>query len=85
MSELEFKYDSRDDKYKLLDMNPRFWSWHSLAGRAGADLPYLVWQIANDQAVEEVHARGGFEWVHMVADLLAAAQEISRGRISAGD
>ena len=82
VAELEFKYDPKDNKYKLLDINPRFWTWHSLGARAGVDFPYLLWKAANDQSIEEVHAPGGFKWVHMVADLLAAGGEISRGRLS---
>jgi predicted ATP-grasp superfamily ATP-dependent carboligase len=82
MAELEFKYDSRDGKYKLLEMNPRFWSWHSLGAPAGVDFPYLLWQTANDQRIEEVRARTGLKWIDGVMDLAAAAGDISRGRIS---
>lgn len=85
VAELEFKYDSRDDKYKLLDMNPRFWTWHSLGARAGVEFPHLLWKMAHDEEIEEVRARGGCKWMHLVADVLAASGEISRGRISVGD
>src|SRR6185295_5416902 len=33
--EVEFKRDSRDGRFKLLDVNPRVWGWHTLCGRAG--------------------------------------------------
>ena len=85
VAEVEFKYDPRDGEYKLLDMNPRFWSWHSLGACAGVDFPFLLWQMANDQTIEEVRARGGFKWVHMVMDLPAAAGDIWRGRTSIVD
>ena len=85
VAELEFKYDLKDNEYKLLDLNPRFWTWHSLGARAGVDFPHLLWKVANDQPIEEVHARGGVKWVHMLADLLAAGGEISRGRISVNE
>src|SRR2546426_5098506 len=32
--EIEFKHDTRDGQYKLLDINPRVWGWHSLGGRS---------------------------------------------------
>src|SRR5204863_124565 len=32
-------------RYKLLDINPRVWGWHTLCGRAGVDFPYLLWQL----------------------------------------
>jgi D-aspartate ligase len=82
VAELEFKYDPKDQKFKLLDINARFWTWHSLGARAGVEFPYLLWKVANDQSIEEVRARGGFKWVHMTADLLAAIEEVSRGRLS---
>jgi D-aspartate ligase len=83
--ELEFKYDCRDYKYKLLDINPRLWSWHSLGARAGVDFPYLLWQMANDQTLEPVRARSGVKWIHMAMDLPAAAGNISLGRVSVVD
>src|SRR6185295_11596223 len=35
--ELEFKYDVRDDCYKLLDFNARCWTWIALGATAGVD------------------------------------------------
>jgi D-aspartate ligase len=82
VAEVEFKYDYRDSKYKLLEINPRFWTWHSLGSQAGVDFPYLVWQIANGQTITEAHALTGVKWVHMLVDLAAAIGEISSGRLS---
>ncbi len=82
VAELEFKHDPKDSKFKLLDINARFWTWHSLGARAGVDFTYLLWKVANNQSIENVHALGGFKWVHMTADLLAAFGEISHGRLS---
>ncbi|MFZ7134531.1 MAG: hypothetical protein ACOWWR_19470, partial [Eubacteriales bacterium] len=30
LSQVEFKYDYRDDKYKLMEINPRYWMWHGV-------------------------------------------------------
>src|SRR5581483_762925 len=43
LAEVEFKYDHRDDRYKLLDINARAWTWIALGGGAGTDFPYLQW------------------------------------------
>jgi len=40
LCEVEFKYDSRDKEYKLLEVNPRTWKWHSIAQKA--DVPFLL-------------------------------------------
>lgn len=41
---LEFKYDARDNTYKLLEINPRGEQWMNLASRCGVDLPVLKYQ-----------------------------------------
>ena len=42
---LEYKQDSRDGAYKLLDVNLRTWGYHTLGGAAaGVDFPYLLYR-----------------------------------------
>jgi D-aspartate ligase len=79
--EVEFKHDPRDGQYKLLDVNTRVWGWHTLCGRAGVDLPYLLWLQVQGQHVPEVHARAGTRWVRMGADFSTALLEVMRGRL----
>ena len=38
--EVEYKKDERDDKYKLLEINPRTWKWHSIANKSNS--PFLM-------------------------------------------
>jgi predicted ATP-grasp superfamily ATP-dependent carboligase len=40
LCEVEFKYDSKTKEYKLLEINPRTWKWHSIANRAKT--PFLL-------------------------------------------
>jgi predicted ATP-grasp superfamily ATP-dependent carboligase len=39
---VEFKYDARDGRYKILEVNPRFWGTLDLAIRVGMDFPGMV-------------------------------------------
>jgi predicted ATP-grasp superfamily ATP-dependent carboligase len=80
--EVEFKHDPREDSYKVLDVNPRLWTWYTIGRRAGVDFPYLAWRVAQGERVSEVRAPPGLRWVRMGTDLLAAAGEIWRGRLS---
>src|SRR3989441_7091985 len=79
--ELEFKYDRRDRRYKLLDFNPRVWTWVPLCDRAGVDYPYLLWRMMLGDRVSAVRGRPGGRWVRMITDVPAALQEILRGRL----
>ena len=80
--EVEFKYDRTDRRYKLLDVNPRVWTWQALCGRAGVDFPYLLWRSIHGDPVPELRARPGVRWVRMSTDLAAASTEMLRGRLS---
>ena len=83
--ELEFKHDTRDGQYKLLDINPRAWGWHSLGGRAGVDFSYLLWLQACGAAIPESRPQIGVRWVRASTDLRTVVLEILRGRLSVGE
>lgn len=36
--EVEFKFDERDQQYKLLEVNPRTWKWHSITEKSNSPL-----------------------------------------------
>jgi D-aspartate ligase len=80
--EIEFKRDYRDGKFKVIDMNPRVWGWHSLCRRAGVDFPYLAWQLVRGEPVLEAHGHAGERWMRLGADLPMAIKEILNGRLS---
>jgi D-aspartate ligase len=80
--EVEYKFDARDGRYKLLDINPRLWTWSPLGGRAGVDFPYLLWQMMVGRRLAEQTGRTGVRWVRMSTDVPAALHEMLRGRLS---
>jgi D-aspartate ligase len=43
LSQVEFKRDARDGKFKLMEINPRLWQWHGLATACGVDLPRIAY------------------------------------------
>ena len=84
VSEVEFMWNPRDSKYNLIEMNARFWAWHSLAIAAGVDLPYLLYL---DVLGNKVHADGfkkGVKWFHLKTDLYISIGQIARGRLRLG-
>jgi D-aspartate ligase len=83
--EVEFKFDSRVNRYKLLDVNARAWGWHVLCRYAGVDFPYLMWKLVNDEEIPPTHAPAGVRWLRTAYDLMSALQSIQRGSLSWGD
>ena len=80
--EIEFKYDQRDGRYKILDVNARTWAWSALGAVAGVDFPHLQWRLALGETVAPVRAATCASWMHLSRDVVAAGQEILAGRLS---
>ncbi len=51
---VEFKKDSRDGLYKLMEINPKFWGSLDLAIASGVNFPYLTARMAAEGDVEPV-------------------------------
>jgi len=83
--ELEFKRDPRSGAFKLLDFNARTWGYHTIAGQAGVDFPYLLYRRQLEQPVEPQRTRSGVSWVRILTDLPTAIAEIFRGRLRLTD
>jgi D-aspartate ligase len=43
VSQVEFKQDARDGRFRLMEINPRLWQWHGLAAACGVDLPLIAY------------------------------------------
>lgn len=43
LSQVEFKRDHRDGRYKLMEINPRLWQWHGLATALGVDFTRIAY------------------------------------------
>jgi D-aspartate ligase len=79
--ELEYKRHADTGVFKLLDVNPRVWGWHTLCARAGVDFPYLAWQLAHGEPVAPTHCALGVRWVRHSTDIPTSLREILGGRL----
>jgi len=43
ISQVEFKRDPRDGQFKLMEINPRLWMWHTLAAACGVNLAHIAY------------------------------------------
>lgn len=84
--EVEFKYDAREGRAKVLDVNPRAWSWLALAEGAGINLPLILFQIATGaEAQIQSQPPRAAAWIHVMRDGVAALQLMWRGELSISD
>ena len=79
--EIEYKFDASEGIYKILDVNPRPWSWIALCDAAGLNLAQAMQDIACGRTVRPVAPRTNVAWVHATRDLAAALQLIARDRL----
>jgi D-aspartate ligase len=77
--ELEYKRDPHDGRYKLLDVNPRTWGYHSLGRAAGVDFPYLLFADQMERPVDPCRGRAGQRWIRLLTDLPTGLVEIRSG------
>jgi predicted ATP-grasp superfamily ATP-dependent carboligase len=83
--EIEFKHDARDGSYKILDVNPRVWTWNALGERAGVDFGDIQWRLAMGEPVARQQARPGAAWMYLSKDIAAAVHEMAAGTLTPGE
>jgi D-aspartate ligase len=76
ISQVETKRDPRDGRFKLMEVNPRLWQWHSLAAACGVDLPYIAYRDLMDDPLPPARMHGdGKRWaITLMAGLPAAVE-----------
>ena len=84
ISEVEFMKDPRDGTYKLIEINARFWAWHSLAIAAGVDLPYVMYLDMLGEKAEAGDFEEGVHWFRLLVDLPVSAIQATKGRLDLG-
>lgn len=87
LAEVEFKYDMRDRQYKLLEINPRLWKWHSIAEGLDINLPLLQFRLANGASVDGLGILPYQEckWTDRLSDWYVSTGEILKGRMGFGE
>ena len=82
LAEVEFKFDVRDGRYKLLDVNARVWTWNALGAIAGVDFAHVLWRLAMGEAVTPIRGHANAAWMHDWLDVWAACREMLAGNLS---
>ena len=82
LGEVEFIFDQESGEYKLLEVNPRIWGWHTLALPAGVNLCYLAYSFINDLSIDVKDYSVGVKWCRLMTDIPIAISEIFNGRLT---
>jgi len=84
-AEVEFMRDPRDGDYKLIEVNPRVWGWHTIAIASGLDLPYLLYQDMIGEQMDVRPPMKDMKWVRLATDIPTVLCEIIKGHLTIGD
>jgi len=83
--EVEFIRDPRDRSFKFLEINPRIWGWHTIARRAGVNLPHLLYLDQTGETREIDGYKKNIKWIREITDVATAAAELAKGRMKIGE
>jgi D-aspartate ligase len=81
LAEIEYKFDLRDGRYKLLDVNARTWGSHGIGRAAGADFALLLFRDQLGEHADFHRARAGVRWVRLTTDIPVSLVEIAKGNL----
>lgn len=73
IAEFEFKRDAITDEFKLIEINPRSWSWVGITPACGVSLPWIAYAdlsgIETVSYAESHLSTGSVKWVRILEDL----------------
>lgn len=75
VAEVEIKIDSRDQKPKLIEINPRFCGYIGFAIVCGIDFPWYMCRLAQGEQVEKANYPSGIRYINWPAYIKAAYAE----------
>jgi D-aspartate ligase len=82
---VDFKYDERERKHYVLEVNPRFNLWHHPAALAGTCVPELVYNdcVEPGAPLQKSKFRPGVRWLTLRDDYHAFREYRAAGELSA--
>jgi predicted ATP-grasp superfamily ATP-dependent carboligase len=79
VSQVEFKRDPRDGRYRLMEVNARHWMWHSLATACGVNLSLAAYRDAIGDPYVARRQTDGLKWVVSLTDARDAFSRWRKG------
>ena len=84
--EIEYMYDHRDNKWNLIEINPRTWKWVGLAKESGIDYAkMLYWYMNSIPQKFPKKYEVGIKWVDSFTDVFVGLKMLKVKRITLVD
>ncbi len=81
--EIEFKKDSRNGKFYMIEINPRLTNFNEVILKSGINLPASqYYDVLGEQLTEQVNREQGLKFVYLYEDVKAAYKYISKGELT---
>lgn len=86
IASIEFKLDKRDGKFKIIEINPRFWQQNIQAAVAGVNFAELYWRDVTGQIVHPaIRFKDGVKWHDLNQDLQSFLANRRKGDVGFGE
>ena len=86
MAEVEFMYDVTSDSYKLLEINPRSWKWHSITNKLNLNFIKMMISFFNNESIEPtINNNEDIAWIERLTDTFIALKELTKGKLNLKD
>lgn len=82
VAEVEFMYDDRSGQYKFIEMNGRFWGWHTLTCAAGLNYPESFYRTLLKIETQRRSPNLNAKWMRILTDTPTVLREVLKGRMS---
>lgn len=79
VSQVEFKRDADDGRYKLMEINARHWMWHALGTDSGVNLSYAAYADAVGHPFVAPRQTEGGKWAIVLTDARDSLHEWRKG------
>jgi len=79
LCEVEFKKDERDGLYKLLEVNPRTWKWHSIANKTDTPFIECFFNFLNGRSIDYTDGFKDASFLHRLTDFPVRLKLLLKG------
>ena len=81
--EVEYLKDSRDNKYKLIEINPRTWLWVGQAINCGINYPLYIYNFLNKITIDfPENYPTGIKWYNPYTDFVFSLQALLKKKLT---